>query len=42
MFSSGCIRILRKIQLMLSPEESGNKKPPKKCHNHTFAYISTS
>jgi hypothetical protein len=42
MFSSGCIRILRKIQLMLSPEESGNKKAPKKCHNHTFAYISTS
>jgi hypothetical protein len=30
----------RKIQLMVLPDASGNTKEPRKCHNHTLAYLS--
>ena len=32
----------RKAQLMVLPDASGNRKAPKKCHNHTLAYLSIS
>jgi hypothetical protein len=42
MFSHGTFNILKKIQLMVFPDVSGNKRAPKKCHNHTLAYLSMS
>jgi hypothetical protein len=41
MFSHGWLSIGRKIQLMVLPDESGNKNAPRKCHSHTLAYLST-
>ena len=32
--------MLRKAQLMVLPNMSGNRKAPKKCHSHTLAYLS--
>ena len=34
--------MLRKAQLMVLPDASGNRKAPKKCHSHTLAYLSIS
>ena len=34
--------MLRKAQLMVLPDASGNTKTPKKCHSHTLAYLSIS
>ena len=34
--------MLRKAQLMVLLDASGNMKAPKKCHNHTLAYLSIS
>ena len=34
--------MLRKAQLMVLLDTSGNRKAPKKCHNHTLAYLSIS
>ena len=34
--------MLRKTQLMVLPNVSRNRKAPKKCHNHTLAYLSIS
>ena len=34
--------MLRKAQLMVLPDASRNRKVPKKCHNHTLAYLSIS
>ena len=31
--------MLRKAQLMVLPDTSGNRKAPKKCHRHTLAYL---
>ena len=32
--------MLRKAQLMVLPDASGNRKAPKKCHSYTLAYLS--
>ena len=34
--------MLRKAQLMVLPDASGNRKAPKKYHSHTLAYLSIS
>ena len=34
--------MLRKAQLMVLLDASGNRKAPKKCHSHTLAYLSIS
>ena len=34
--------MLRKAQLMVLPDASGNRKAPKKCHSYILAYLSIS
>jgi hypothetical protein len=39
MVSHGCRSMSRKIQLMVLLDASANRKEPRKCHNHTLAYL---
>ena len=39
MFSHGSLSILKKTQLMVLPDASGNRKAPQKCHSRTLAYL---
>jgi hypothetical protein len=41
MFSHGWLRMFRNTQLIVFPDASGKRKAPRKCHNHTLAYVST-
>jgi hypothetical protein len=40
MLSHGYRSMSRKIQLMVLPDASRNRKEPRKCHSHTLAYLS--